>query len=697
MYSPMVQYRGVRSAQPQMTYGMQPVRMAQHPIAYGPPRLAPVARGTPAQPLRAEVIRSPTPAHRVVRQFHPVDVLATPALVHREYRPSEIPQPLAYRPPELPQAPAYRPLEMPQTPTLVHREVIRTPAMQHREVVRTPAVQHREVLRTPAVEHREVLRTPALQHREVMRTPNIQHREVCVTADVQRIVQALASPALPCRSVRPSEAVPIPALSSSYPPQAAQTAPPAPAGTGPVRQLTGTNAVAVPAPRPSTVTAQEAAVQATVAAGGQVVWLAAPAAVPAQPQLAAAGHPVNAVMSEGQAAMERIRSAVDFLPHTPPNALLDWLKYILSGQTEPGEPRPDGGKYWDKRRVQTSLRRLLESIQDWSEKRQEQLTRQGADAPSGDLAGEVLCGIWQATPGQGLGTLDPEKIKMTEQDFITGVQLLGAWPPELTPGDRQEVFAALLVPTQRSIRHLKEGRANLSQVLNLRSLREGLSGIPYVLPDFPVPVHLLQGSKSASWKISEIAKELATRFAADGTGADMVKDFYLSGLLSLEELQIALPELVEIRKLEQAVELILRTSSRCLTAAEWQKFVYSVRGEHPGAKEEEATPKPPAEADTDPGPDSGPQPGQKHFLEELGVRQVVDWSTTGGRRHSHQADEGAGVQVEKPSFLTDKAPEPGDEGIRLISLDWHNECLGPLLAAPFVRCCQIYKAISCES
>ncbi|OLP73036.1 hypothetical protein AK812_SmicGene47893, partial [Symbiodinium microadriaticum] len=31
---------------------------------------------------------------------------------------------------------------------------------------------------------------------------------------------------------------------------------------------------------------------------GQVVWLAAPAAVPAQPQLAAAGHPVNAVMSE---------------------------------------------------------------------------------------------------------------------------------------------------------------------------------------------------------------------------------------------------------------------------------------------------------------------------------------------------------------------------------------------------------------
>eukprot|EP00439_Symbiodinium_sp_Y106_P029579 s3221_g3.t1 len=232
MYSPMVQYRGVRSAQPQMTYGMQPVRVAQHPIAYGPPRLAPVARGTPAQPLRAEVIRSPTPAHRVVRQFHPVDVLATPALAHREYRPSEIPQPLAYRPPELPQAPAvYRPLEMPQTPTLVHREVIRTPAMQHREVVRTPAVQHREVLRTPAVEHREVLRTPALQHREVMRTPGIQHREVCVTADVQRIVQALASPALPCRSVRPSEAVPVPVLSSSYPPQAAQTAPPAPAGS----------------------------------------------------------------------------------------------------------------------------------------------------------------------------------------------------------------------------------------------------------------------------------------------------------------------------------------------------------------------------------------------------------------------------------------------------------------------------------
>mmetsp|Transcript_22087 Transcript_22087/g.51083 ORF Transcript_22087/g.51083 Transcript_22087/m.51083 type:complete len:695 (+) Transcript_22087:48-2132(+) len=694
MYSPMVQYRSVRCAAPEMVGVMPHVHIAQHPMSYGVPRQPPLSRGTPAQP-RTEVIRSPTPAHRVVRQFRPTEIaqqhMAQPQFVHREYRPAELqPTPAMvhreeFRHVDIPSTPALvhrevRSTEVMRTPAVQHREVVRTPALQHREVVRTPAVEHREVVRTPALQHREVVRTPALEHREVMRTPNVQHREVRVSADVQRIVQAMASPALPCRSVRPSEALPTPALSSSYPVHQTPSQVPVASVSSAMRQVSGTPPPALARTGAALVDTAPAKVSqqpAPVAPGQQLRWMVTPTpcqpSPPPNPAGAGGGYPV---MTEGQAAVERIRTAVDFLPHTPPNALLDWLKYVLSGQMEPGEPRPDGGKYWDKRRVQTSLRRLLESVQEWVEKRQERLMRQGATCvDTVDLAGEVLCGIWQATPGQGLGTLDPDKIKMTEQEFITGVQLLGAWPPELTPGDRQEVFAALLVPTQRAIRQLKEGRQGMPKVLDRRRLADGLAGVPYVLPDFPVPLHLLKGTGS-SVKASEVAKDLAFRFGSD-SGVDHVKDFYLSGLVSMEEIQIALPDLVEIRKLEEAVELVLRTASRCFTAAEWQKYVYSVRGEQQ-AREEEASPEAQQEARTADAGLAGAAPlgdGQKHFLEDLDVRRVVDWSTTGARKRSHQADEGAGKQVDKPSFLTEEAPEPGDEGVRLISLDWHNECL----------------------
>jgi len=376
--------------------------------------------------------------------------------------------------------------------------------------------------------------------------------------------------------------------------------------------------------------------------------------------------------------VERIRSAVDFLPHTPPNALLDWLKYLVSGHMEPGEPPPDGGKYWDKRRVQTSLRRLLESLQEWAEQRQ----KDGFNGAA--LAREVLRGIRQVAPGQSR-SFKEDAVRMTEQEFINGIQVLGVWPPELTANDRKEVFAALLVPSQHSVRLLKEGCMELPSALTCRLLAEGLSTVPYVLPDFPVPVHLLEASVL---KPAQIAKDISARFSSN-SGVDRIKDFYISGLVSMEELQIALPYLVQIRRLEEAVELILR-SSRMFSPHEWQKYVYSIRGEDQAKEEPEVRSQ--AGGLLAPGGEEEAKSescsATQKFMQE-GLRTVVDWSTTKAKRRSHQADEGAGV-ADKPSFM-EQAER--DEGIRLISLDWHNECLGPLLAGAFVRCCQIYQVM----
>lgn len=662
MISPMVHYRTVRAPEAAI-----PVPHHHAQLVYGQPPVA--MRPVPVQ------VRSPTPFWQVRADPR----LGTPAVVHREVT------------------------HFPSTPAVGHREVTQlpcTPSVGHREVrvgiPRSPAVVHREVRAevpaTPNTMTREVrtfkeMTTPSIMHREVrIVTPAVQHRPVRtmvtpvttpqpVYREVRRpsAPHVVTSPLVQHRVVRPS-GYPAAQLSSSYPSYTPNVA------GGPTQPVPH----AAPAPQRTPMVAAQAP-----SASGPVVWLQN-------------SRPANTYAAEGQAFAEsRIRSAADFLPHTPPNALLDWLKYLVSGQMEPGEPTPDGGKYWDKRRVQTSLRRLLESLQEWAETRR--LPDKDGSFDDMTLAREVLQGILQALPGRRRTTV--ENMKMTEQDFINGVQMLGVWPPELTPNDRKEVFAALLVPSQRIVRLLKEGQMSLPRALNCQSLADGLASVPYVLPDFPVPLHLL---KAILLKPAEIAKDIAARFCSDG-GVDAIKDFYISGLISLEEVQISLPYLLQIRKLEEAVELILR-SSRFFTPHEWQKYVYSIRGEDSQEQarvedfEVHNTPSAPARCESPKAIQRIPEDERaddcaatlRHFLEDPGKRTVVNWNTAKAKRRSHQADEGAGVQLcgDRPTFLAGQAPEPGDEGIRLISLDWHNECLGPLLAGAFVRCCQIHQAKS---
>jgi len=267
-------------------------------------------------------------------------------------------------------------------------------------------------------------------------------------------------------------------------------------------------------------------------------------------------------------------------------------------------------------------------------------------------------------------------------------------------------------------------------------------------------------------------------------GLDSVKDFFHTGLLSIEEVQIALPWLVPLQLVEKAVLRVIHDGAHMLTWEDWKNLVIpfhssedigtglyatllglSSRG---GEKSSDDKPvntfsvdtgpcntlgvgdlagdncikansfstasysapnaastqldvetHPDKALDTQQGISSGQgEPCSKssdhskirregHALSatrentkpERGIS--IDWTpplpnhtkmVTLSPGSHHQADEGAGAQA-SPSkkFLV------GREKIRhvndmasLLSVDLHNECIGPFLGRAFARCCQLY-------
>lgn len=535
---------------------------------------------------------------------------------------------------------------------------------------------------------------------------------------------------------------------------------------------------------------------------------------------------------------EAIHNTASMLPPSPGNTLAAFLSDVLRGDVDPAlccsEPKIDPQRYWETRRVQNSVRRLLECLQD--------LLRLEAGTP----ACEVANAVWEA--------FFFEYLAVDEQVFVSVLDHISAWPPEMSHADRVEVFAALRVPSAASLRALVTGQPLALQV-SARMLGEALSRLPFNIPDFPVPSHLYH-PQFARLTVEQVAALIACAFSREVQCLDRSKDYYMTGLLSLEQIQAGLPCTVKDSLLELAVAQVIRVGTSMFSNHEWHMLVLSIRLS-PIDPNEAADPErarrqqeryqllqqqhefeqqqllqqlilkesqlaaqerrkqqhqmlfiPPSPAPTParemhrdvrmvgspvlqtrqvdcglgasaavaagscrPGEDSPPHrprrqtvPSQSpnlgvpmteplphrsvHLAEQPVVftetfsksgklAHIINWDSsrpaaaadaTAGVEPSllpplegspvregdvsaqtdlgHQADEGAGSRTAEALSLqgcssleeqcaTEPAETEGgrvDDAVRFISLDMHNECLGPFLALAFVRCCQLYEA-----
>jgi len=235
-------------------------------------------------------------------------------------------------------------------------------------------------------------------------------------------------------------------------------------------------------------------------------------------------------------------------------------------------PRMDVVQYWEKRRVQNVMRRVLEAVQE----------RFGfdQDAHAGDLGAvfDVLCqhaGMPRAPEGANEG--------VHESAFINALNALGLWPPELSHDDRSEIFHSLLVPTHAHAKAVISEQTQLRGVLTRRLFRDGFECVPFNLPDFPVPTHLLSSAvqlpleKFTIEQRNAVAEAVATTFRLDQTGLDRTKDFFACGLLSLEEIQMGLPRLLPTGVVEDAVVRVISRGAPLMTNQEWHDLVLAVR------------------------------------------------------------------------------------------------------------------------
>lgn len=231
--------------------------------------------------------------------------------------------------------------------------------------------------------------------------------------------------------------------------------------------------------------------------------------------------------------------------------------------------RMDVVLYWEKRRNQNALRRVLEALQE----------KYSLD---GDPSASDLSKVFDALLAQArqLGTAEGDQLD--EMLFTKSLEALGLWPPELGPNDRSETFAILSVPnaaTARAVLSRQSPRMNPGR----RAFCDGFDRLPFNLPDFPVPMHqLAPGLQPSKDKFTPeqtraVAEAVVTTFCLDQTGLGRVKDCYFTGLLSMEEIQRALPSLVPHALVEDAVVHILRVGGASLSTSDWQDLVFGVR------------------------------------------------------------------------------------------------------------------------
>lgn len=230
------------------------------------------------------------------------------------------------------------------------------------------------------------------------------------------------------------------------------------------------------------------------------------------------------------------------------------------------QPRMDVAQYWEKRRVQNVLRRVLEAIQE------------GFNLDSDSLRHDFSTVFNRLMQNAGLRSTAAED-GLQEAHLVSVLDKMGLWPPELSPDDRTEIFHALLVPSVANARAALTDGKPMRSTLTARLFQEGFTNVPFNLPDFPVTSQLIPKKFQTAVETdrNHIAEAMARVFSLEKTGIDKVKDFFMCGLLSLEEIQIGLPFLVPHLLVQDAVKRVIQCGAPLMSAEEWYRLVLAVR------------------------------------------------------------------------------------------------------------------------
>jgi len=248
--------------------------------------------------------------------------------------------------------------------------------------------------------------------------------------------------------------------------------------------------------------------------------------------------------------------------------------------------------YWEARRIQNSARRFLERLEE------SKLMQQVSKKENGKGRFHV---VNQSRPQKQYEQSFPyifEKLAeevlgrkngvLNEQQFIEACTAYKLWPSELEYTDKIEVFCALALASQDGAKSFRMTYGekgcdwkDCRLVMSHTTFCDGLTDVPYNLPDFPVPEHFFETdpkvrSPKGNLKI-EIAQAITGLFLPDSDGMNKMKDFFCSDLVSVEEIQVSLSTLWPIKLVVEASTWIIRCAAPHLTNDQWSILVKDVR------------------------------------------------------------------------------------------------------------------------
>jgi hypothetical protein len=344
-----------------------------------------------------------------------------------------------------------------------------------------------------------------------------------------------------------------------------------------------------------------------------------------------------------QALENALRGASD----QPENAV---IAYLLEGQPV----LADLSRYWDKRRTSMSIRRIAEAIEDLDSDSKPDFEAFFSRLSTGLADGDASGGPAEDASG------------LTEEAFLEQLKRLGAFPPEMTASDAQEVFASL---TLRSIAasQVWHARRQAPPRLTKESFASCMRRTPYTVPDFPVPTHKLEPSPGVDGVLNEVWTLLSS-----GQFMETVHDFTLSGLVSAEEIQALLPILRPLAEVEKAVVRLISVALPLFPADDWQKFVYGPGGLPRELWDPLAVMHPVAE---NPTLDSPAVQYRSTDARGGSKKGLVDWWS-----------------CQRPAAVLDGAMPTGPPGIGQVVLELHPaDTTGPFLISALVHAAHVFK------